>query len=271
MNCHALLQRVSANVNCRMPPGVSPDVVCDELQRIVADPGVVVTRVDKYAASLASPLRVDIVDAYTRAVRRRRCSMCWEGWLGKRRRAMLWQPTTRRYAEVVNGRVRPRCMSSMPRMVVAAEAKLFSPGIGLALTSHCDGLVQSNKLFRYFDKRSFVSSARSRVNGLGSVRPCERRPCLRRRCATGCAGSRQFCPTHLQPGRGKPTHLGACHRFRPHANTWLREMKKRSSACRTLERSAECRPLTRSLVPARLRMRDKRRHSGSATDLYHHA
>ena len=65
---NALPQMASANVNCRILPGVSPDAVRDELQRVVADQGVVVTRVDKYVASLASPLRADIVDAYTRAV-----------------------------------------------------------------------------------------------------------------------------------------------------------------------------------------------------------
>jgi acetylornithine deacetylase/succinyl-diaminopimelate desuccinylase-like protein len=65
---NALPQMASANVNCRILPGVSPDAVRDELQRIVADKGAVVTRVDKNAASLASPLRADIVDAYTRAV-----------------------------------------------------------------------------------------------------------------------------------------------------------------------------------------------------------
>jgi acetylornithine deacetylase/succinyl-diaminopimelate desuccinylase-like protein len=65
---NALPQTATANVNCRILPGVSPDAVRDELVRVVADKGVVVTRADNYVASLASPLRADIVDAYTGAV-----------------------------------------------------------------------------------------------------------------------------------------------------------------------------------------------------------
>jgi acetylornithine deacetylase/succinyl-diaminopimelate desuccinylase-like protein len=65
---NALPQKATANVNCRILPGVSPDAVRDELEKIVADKGVVVTRVDKNVASLASPLRTDIVEAYTGAV-----------------------------------------------------------------------------------------------------------------------------------------------------------------------------------------------------------
>ncbi|GAB3455599.1 M20/M25/M40 family metallo-hydrolase [Massilia terrae] len=66
---NALPQTATANVNCRIMPGVSPDAVKAELEKIVADRGVVVTRADKNAASLASPLRADIVDAFTGAVR----------------------------------------------------------------------------------------------------------------------------------------------------------------------------------------------------------
>lgn len=65
---NALPQKASANVNCRIMPGVSPDAVKEELEQIVADKGVVVTRADKNVASLASPLRRDIVDAFTGAV-----------------------------------------------------------------------------------------------------------------------------------------------------------------------------------------------------------
>jgi acetylornithine deacetylase/succinyl-diaminopimelate desuccinylase-like protein len=65
---NALPQTATANVNCRILPGVSPDAVRDELERVVADKGVVVTRADNYVASLASPLRADVVDAYTGAV-----------------------------------------------------------------------------------------------------------------------------------------------------------------------------------------------------------
>lgn len=65
---NALPQTATANVNCRIMPGVSPDAIRDELQNVVADPGVVVTRADKNVASLASPLRPDVVQAYTEAV-----------------------------------------------------------------------------------------------------------------------------------------------------------------------------------------------------------
>lgn len=66
---NALPQLATANVNCRIMPGVSPDAIRDELQKVVRDPGVVVTRGDKNQAALASPLRADVVTAYTEAVR----------------------------------------------------------------------------------------------------------------------------------------------------------------------------------------------------------
>jgi acetylornithine deacetylase/succinyl-diaminopimelate desuccinylase-like protein len=65
---NALPQTATANINCRIMPGVSPDAIRAELEKVAADPGVVVTRADKYASSLASPLRADIVTAYTAAV-----------------------------------------------------------------------------------------------------------------------------------------------------------------------------------------------------------
>jgi acetylornithine deacetylase/succinyl-diaminopimelate desuccinylase-like protein len=65
---NALPQTATANVNCRILPGVSPDAIRDELEKLVADKGVLVTRADSYVASLASPLRADVVDAYTGAV-----------------------------------------------------------------------------------------------------------------------------------------------------------------------------------------------------------
>jgi acetylornithine deacetylase/succinyl-diaminopimelate desuccinylase-like protein len=66
---NALPQLATATVNCRILPGVDPDAIQAELQRVVADPGVEVTRNDDYVSSLASPLRKDVVDAYTDAVR----------------------------------------------------------------------------------------------------------------------------------------------------------------------------------------------------------
>jgi acetylornithine deacetylase/succinyl-diaminopimelate desuccinylase-like protein len=65
---NALPQLATAMINCRIFPGVDPNAVKAELERIVADPEVKVTRNDDYVASLASPLRPDVTAAYTRAV-----------------------------------------------------------------------------------------------------------------------------------------------------------------------------------------------------------
>lgn len=65
---NALPQLATAMINCRIFPGVDPEAVKAELERIVNDPTVVVTRNDKYVASLASPLRPDVVAAFTHAV-----------------------------------------------------------------------------------------------------------------------------------------------------------------------------------------------------------
>jgi len=66
---NALPQLATAMVNCRIMPGVDPNAIAAELTRIAADPTVVVTRNDDYVASLASPLRGDVMGAYTKAVR----------------------------------------------------------------------------------------------------------------------------------------------------------------------------------------------------------
>jgi acetylornithine deacetylase/succinyl-diaminopimelate desuccinylase-like protein len=66
---NALPQLATAMINCRIFPGIDPNAVKAELERVVADPEVVVTRNDNYVASLASPLRPDVTNAYTRAVR----------------------------------------------------------------------------------------------------------------------------------------------------------------------------------------------------------
>jgi acetylornithine deacetylase/succinyl-diaminopimelate desuccinylase-like protein len=65
---NALPQLARATVNCRIMPGVSPDSIRDELQRIAGDQ-VEVARLDDYPASLDSPLRPDILRAYTDSVR----------------------------------------------------------------------------------------------------------------------------------------------------------------------------------------------------------
>lgn len=65
---NALPQMARATVNCRILPGVSPDAIRDELQRIAGDK-VEVTRLDAEQASLDSPLRPDVLRAYTDSVR----------------------------------------------------------------------------------------------------------------------------------------------------------------------------------------------------------
>jgi acetylornithine deacetylase/succinyl-diaminopimelate desuccinylase-like protein len=65
---NALPQLATAMINCRIFPGVDPNAIKAELERVVADPEVVVTRNDDYVASLASPLRPDVTAAYTHAI-----------------------------------------------------------------------------------------------------------------------------------------------------------------------------------------------------------
>lgn len=64
---NALPQLARATVNCRIMPGVSPDAIRDELQTIAGDK-VEVSRLDDSLASLDSPLRADILKAYTDSV-----------------------------------------------------------------------------------------------------------------------------------------------------------------------------------------------------------
>ena len=68
---NALPQLATATVNCRILPGVDPAAIRDELQRAVADPGVAVTMGEALPAGEASPLRPDVVKAYTEAVHAR--------------------------------------------------------------------------------------------------------------------------------------------------------------------------------------------------------
>ena len=65
---NALPQLATAMINCRIFPGIDPNAVKAELERIVADPTVVVSRNDAYVSSITSPLRPDVTGAYTRAV-----------------------------------------------------------------------------------------------------------------------------------------------------------------------------------------------------------
>jgi acetylornithine deacetylase/succinyl-diaminopimelate desuccinylase-like protein len=68
---NALPQLARATVNCRIMPGVEPAAIRDELEKLVDDPEVKVERTDDQAMSLASPLRPDVVAAYTAAVQAR--------------------------------------------------------------------------------------------------------------------------------------------------------------------------------------------------------
>jgi acetylornithine deacetylase/succinyl-diaminopimelate desuccinylase-like protein len=65
---NALPQLATAMINCRIFPGLDPTAVKAELERVVADPEVIVSRNDKYVSSIASPLRPDVTAAYTKAV-----------------------------------------------------------------------------------------------------------------------------------------------------------------------------------------------------------
>src|SRR6476661_9751019 len=65
---NALPQLATAMINCRIFPGEDPNDVKAELEKVAADPTVVVTRNDNRVASLASPLRSDVVAAFTHAI-----------------------------------------------------------------------------------------------------------------------------------------------------------------------------------------------------------
>lgn len=67
---NALPQMARATVNCRILPGIPAKDVLAELQATVGD-GVVVTPIDESTPSPASPLRADVVKAYTDAVHAR--------------------------------------------------------------------------------------------------------------------------------------------------------------------------------------------------------
>lgn len=68
---NALPQLATATINCRIMPGVSPDAIKKELEQLIQDKNVVVTRMDDRPASLDSPLRKDILEAYTSAIHAR--------------------------------------------------------------------------------------------------------------------------------------------------------------------------------------------------------
>ncbi len=65
---NALPQLATALINCRIFPGIDPNAVKSELEKIIGDPQVVVTREDKAVSSISSPLRPDVDAAYAKAV-----------------------------------------------------------------------------------------------------------------------------------------------------------------------------------------------------------
>ena len=60
---NALPQMASANVNCRILPGVSPASVRDKLVEVLADPKIKVSFVGEATPSKPSPLRPDVIGA----------------------------------------------------------------------------------------------------------------------------------------------------------------------------------------------------------------
>jgi acetylornithine deacetylase/succinyl-diaminopimelate desuccinylase-like protein len=60
---NALPQLASANVNCRILPGVSPNSVKDTLVQVLADPKIKVAFVGEAQPSKPSPLRPDVMSA----------------------------------------------------------------------------------------------------------------------------------------------------------------------------------------------------------------
>lgn len=68
---NALPQRATANINCRIFPGVGIETVRAELEKVIADPAIKVNTDPDATASDASPLRPDVVAAVTKAVHAR--------------------------------------------------------------------------------------------------------------------------------------------------------------------------------------------------------
>ena len=64
---NALPQKATANVNCRAMPGTQEADLLAEMKRIVG-PGVTVTPVPAFKPSPPSPLRPDVVGAYSRSI-----------------------------------------------------------------------------------------------------------------------------------------------------------------------------------------------------------
>jgi acetylornithine deacetylase/succinyl-diaminopimelate desuccinylase-like protein len=68
---NALPQLAEATVNCRIMPGVEPKVIEAELKQLVGPKVAVIPDTDAGRPTPVSPLRKDVVDAYTKAVHAR--------------------------------------------------------------------------------------------------------------------------------------------------------------------------------------------------------
>lgn len=68
---NALPQRATANINCRIFPGVPVETVRAELEKVIGDPAVKVNPDPDASASDASPLRPDVMAAVKKAVHAR--------------------------------------------------------------------------------------------------------------------------------------------------------------------------------------------------------
>jgi acetylornithine deacetylase/succinyl-diaminopimelate desuccinylase-like protein len=67
---NALPQRATANINCRIFPGHPRAQIMEQLRQVAADPAVELKDISADSvATDASPLRPDVVDAITRAIR----------------------------------------------------------------------------------------------------------------------------------------------------------------------------------------------------------
>ncbi|MEP6572496.1 MAG: M20/M25/M40 family metallo-hydrolase [Gemmatimonadota bacterium] len=65
---NALPQLATATVNCRVMPGIDPNSILAELRQVAGDTNVAVTRNDHAVSAPGSPLRADVVTAFTNAV-----------------------------------------------------------------------------------------------------------------------------------------------------------------------------------------------------------
>lgn len=68
---NALAQTATANLSCRIFPGVSAEEVAEELKQVIDNPAVQITLTHGKVGAPASPLRKDVFEAYKTAVQSR--------------------------------------------------------------------------------------------------------------------------------------------------------------------------------------------------------